>query len=199
MAGMSDDTVDLAPYEGLVYKTAEMYERLLGYEREDLQQVLRLRVFIAIKAFDPRRSTIPIERFVFGAIRNQIKDLVKAKTRRDRHGAQVYIEDYRSDYLGGSTAFDAEHLSTLDLHQRDESVILPETLTQDEREVIALLYVGYRQTEIAALLECQRRDIERRVRDIKRKLVDWQPSASGDAEIIELESRVRRVLQRAAA
>jgi RNA polymerase sigma factor (sigma-70 family) len=197
-SGMRVSDADLGRYKGLVYKTSQMYADLLGWEREDLQQVLLTRVWLAIAAYDPKRSALPEERFVFSCLRNQIKDMVKSKTRRDKHGRQVYIADLTSNGdQDFSDRFEFEHLS--ELPEEREALALPETLTPEEREVIALLYVGYRQTEIAIILTCQRRDIERRVRTIRRKLVDWRPSATGDADIIELEARVRRVLQRAAA
>jgi RNA polymerase sigma factor (sigma-70 family) len=206
---------ELADFEGLVFKTASMYERLLGYEREDLQQVLRLRVWIAIEAYDGDRSDQPLDKFVFGCVRNQIRDLVKSKTRKDRchacngsgcevcagRGRIVERESYIEDHTAApNDRFEAAHLSHIEVHEHDEQVVLPIEVTSYEREVIGLLYVGYRQTEIADLLGCQRRDIERSVRIIRRKLADWHPgNESGEAEVIELEAHVRRALARAAA
>jgi hypothetical protein len=48
LGGMSTATEpDLGRYEGLVFRTATMYESRLGMEREDIQQVLRICVWRA--------------------------------------------------------------------------------------------------------------------------------------------------------
>src|SRR4051794_1091609 len=182
---------DIGHYEGLVFKTSVMYEGPLAMEREDIQQILRITVWRAITSYEPiRDERRSIETFVFWCVRNQIKDLVKSKTRRDRHGRQVYIEDLDGE-LGGRD----------DKRRGDDDVRLPDSLTAVEREVIGFLYLGYRQTEIAALLECPRREIERRVRMVRRKLADWRPASEPDApaEVVELEAEVRRAVRRVAA
>jgi len=189
LGGMSTATEpDLGRYEGLVFRTATMYESRLGMEREDIQQVLRICVWRATSAYevsrDDRRS---IDTFVFWCVRNQIKDLVKSKVRRDRHGRQVYIED----------------LADEPSHEEDsdpDGVPLPSSLSAVEREVVAYLYLGYRQTEIAVMIGCQRREVERRVRSIRHKMADWRPSLTmGNGEVVELEAQVKRGVRRVAA
>jgi RNA polymerase sigma factor (sigma-70 family) len=180
--------VNLGRYEGLVFRTSTMYEGRLGMEREDLQQILRLCVWRAATSYEVSRDERgSIDTFVFWCLRNQIKDLVKAKIRRDRHGRQVYIEDLDDE-----------------LRQEDEAerdgVPLPKTLSGSEREVVAYLYLGYRQTEIATMMSCPRREIERRVRSIRRKMADWRPSLTmGNGEVVELEAQVKRGIRRVAA
>jgi predicted DNA-binding protein (UPF0251 family) len=66
--------------------------------------------------------------------------------------------------------------------------------------VVAYLYLGYRQTEIATMMSCPRREIERRVRSIRRKMADWRPSLTmGNGEVVELEAQVKRGIRRVAA
>lgn len=167
--------IDLEYYAGLVFKTSQMYERVLDMDREDIQQILQIKVWRSLEAFDATRSSVPVERYVFGCVRNQVKDLVKARFRRLKWGSETYIEDEARNSDGSwKASFELEHLSVeLEL----EEVGLPSTLTSDERHVVALLYVGYKQTEIAGLLEVDRRDVTRSLRSVRTKMDHLRPEA----------------------
>lgn len=180
-------------FDGLVFSTAVMYERRLRLEREDLRQVLRFRVWIAIRAYDPEIQRASLESFVFTCVRNQIKDLVKARTRRDQLATEFYLEDALLD--GGD--FEARHLATDIGEFFAEEVRLPSTLNTEELEVIGLLYVGYRkQAEIADVLGVRRSEVGRLLASVKVKMADWRPSAS-DAEILQLTFPVQQALEAA--
>jgi RNA polymerase sigma factor (sigma-70 family) len=215
-------------YEGLVCSTASMYQRLVGVELEDLQQILRVRVWRAIEAHDADRVNGPtLDSFVFTCVSNQVIDLMKAKLRREpcvcghgriRHehlkacghrGCECseyrgmktsYIEEIAPDSSlelpGARDRFEMAHLSEA-AYELDD-VALPTSLNVMERSIVGLLYVGYRQVEIAEMLGVQRRDVERGMRSLRAKLADWRPSATGQGELIQLEVRVRRAVQRAA-
>lgn len=197
----------LRRYEGLVFSTSRMYEGILRVEMEDLQQVLRLRVWLALEAFDPGRSAATEESFVFTCVRNQIKDLMKARRRRDSLATEVYIEDvapadHAVEFGGIRDRFEHKHLSdALDDVHADE-VLLPATLVRAERHVIALLYVGYSQTEVAGLLNVPPREVWGHMTSIRRKMEDWRPNAgtsmSQGAEIVQLASEAMDALAQAA-
>lgn len=191
--GMSE----LRAYEGLVIKTASLYSRRLGMESEDLQQVLRVKIWQALEAHDPGRSDIPVRRYVFRCVTNQIKDLIKARVRAVERkdwlerevGLPLLVEDFSKQTFNGSCE---------DAYERDE-VHLPDTLDDTEREVIGMLYVGYRQREIAEMLVIKPYKVDRILRGLRVKLEDWRPSVTGDADLIQLEVRVRRAVTRLAA
>lgn len=167
---MVDDET-LRAFEGLVFRTAQMYERRLRVEREDLQQVLRIKVWMAIRAYDPRKSRTSLESFVFSCVRNQIKDLVKSRMRRVQHGVEYFIDDlFTEDWA--RERFEHAYLSVDD---EAEEVLIPSTLTRDERSMIGLLYVGFSQVEIAEIMEVPRNEVTQRMTSIREKMADWRP------------------------
>jgi RNA polymerase sigma factor (sigma-70 family) len=185
----------LRKYEGLVFSTARMYAGRLRVEEDDLQQVLRLRIWKALEAYDPRRSRVIEESFVFTCVRNQIKDLVKARIRRDNAKPgwmpdevpgirEVYIEDQQPGW-----EIPVEE-------QEGDEVLLPSTLTANERQVVALLYVGFSQAEIAVLMTVPPREVWAHVRVIREKMADWRPT-SPDAQVVHLATEALTVLQAA--
>lgn len=185
-------------YEGLVRTTSRMYADVLRVELEDLEQVLRFRAWRAIEGFQAERSQVyqhgakrsPRERFVYLCIKNQIRDLMKSRMRRDNTRPdwmgevtgirEVYFEDVAPDLLGryvGDTPED----------RFDDEVVLPATLTSDERRVVAFLYLDYSQVEIATLLQVRARDVGTHVSRIKEKMADWRPDlALRDDDIVQL-------------
>lgn len=161
-----ETTKALKDFEGLIFKTAVLYERRLRTEREDLQQVLRIRVWLALEAFEPSRTTTNVESFVFTCLRNQIKDLVKARMRRDNIAREFYLEDIES----------IESYPTYDDPFLDDD-LLPTTITESERVVIGLMYVGYqRPSDMAPVLGVTPKEVSRRVASIRLKLADLRPS-----------------------
>lgn len=170
---------DIAYYERLIFKTASMYVSYVEEDFDDIQQVLRIKVWRALEAYDARRSKMPVDRFVFSCVKNQCKDLVKKKRRN-----LVYLEDVGHEGRDGEVvrdAFEARYL-TSDAHKHfgrveDAAPLIPSTLTAVEREVLALLYLDFTQKEAQVMLGVSRNDMERAVRGIRDKMADWRPTA----------------------
>lgn len=176
---------ELAFYEGLVRKTASIYEPLCEEEFDDIAQVLRMTVWRALTAYNPARSRLPLERFVFSCVKNRCKDLVRKRRRNE-----LYIEDVAPAQLEERSAvgerstrdrFEARYLSADDT---DFDIVeagmptIPSTLTAREREVVALLYLDFSQREAMEMLGIRRNEMERSVRQIRVKMADWKPAVS---------------------
>jgi RNA polymerase sigma factor (sigma-70 family) len=159
-------------YEGLVRKTAGMTFPLVEDEYEDIVQILRLKCWRALESYDPARATQTVQGYVFMCVRNQVKDLIKKK-RRD----ELYIEDQRA---GGDDHFDGLYLIDEEPYDAIEAELplIPSTLTALERGVLALLYEGYKQREVALRLGVPRGEVERAVKAIRSKMGDWRPSGA---------------------
>lgn len=174
---------DIHFYEGLIFTTASMYAPQVEEEFEDICQLLRMKVWRALELFDPERSKMPVERYVFMCVKNRCKDLV-TKHRR----GEVYMEDQRrnaGEDVGSLDWFENRYLST-DHEQTfgdvDEGApLMPSTLTGREREVIVLLYRHHTQAEVVRILSLRRSEMERIMRTIRDKMADWKPTAAADA------------------
>jgi RNA polymerase sigma factor (sigma-70 family) len=191
--GLAD--TDIHYYEGLVRTTARMYASGVGVELEDLEQVLRFRVWRALEAYDPQRSRAARRSFVYTCIRNQIKDLVKARVRKKDTG---YSEFYLEDVASGSK--DERFLAEAPDDRLEEAVLLPTTVTTEERHVLALVYVGFSLTEVGALLGVTAKLAGTRMASVRTKMEDWRPtgtSMSPAAEIFQLASEVPALLEAA--
>jgi len=179
----------LASYEGLVFSTST---RLVRSERvemefEDIQQVIRLKVWRALASFDQAKCRTTRDKYVFMCVRDQAKDILKKKVR-----GELYIEDLapanglgHENDIGSRDRFESLYLcETPDAVYAavEEEVFVPNTLTGLERAVLVLLYRDYKQTEIAAQLEVDRRDVEKLVQSIRKKMEDWRPS---EAPVLE--------------
>lgn len=163
-------------YEGLVRKTAGMTFPLVEDEYEDIVQILRLKCWRALESYDPARATQTVQGYVFMCVRNQVKDLMKKK-RRD----ELYIEDQRG---AGDDHFDALYLIDDQGYEGVEAELplIPNSLSDLERRVLALLYEGYKQREVALRLAVPRGEVERAVKAIRIKMGDWRPT-SQEAEV----------------
>lgn len=172
--------VDISPYEGLVVATSRRYCDLLpDMDVEDVQQVLRLKVAQALVVFDPAKwnkhsDERDAERgFVFGAVANMVRDLMKSQVRRNnaRGGMQLYIEDVAS---GDGDSFERRHLMKSDeevFHAiLEEAPKLPSDLTPLEHSVIFLLHLNLNQTEIARELGVSRQKVRTAHLSVKVKL-----------------------------
>lgn len=164
-------------YEGLVRKTAAMTVPLVEDEYEDIVQVLRVKCWRALCAYDPSRSKLPVERYVFSCMRNQVKDLLKRKRRN-----LLYIEDQKSTQAGDVSTDHFEAAYLVDERSFDgveaELPLIPCTLSDLERQVLALLYADYTQVETALRLGVPRNEVERAVRSIRSKMADWRPGVT---------------------
>jgi RNA polymerase sigma factor (sigma-70 family) len=174
-------------YEGLVRKTSSRYYSVLNYDFEDLCQVFRLKVFQALKAYDPKRSRMCEEKFVFGCLRNRVKDLLRQLRARVDAGWREpsFIEDV-APRRGHSPeevrdAFEHHYMASTeeavyaDIYR--EIPTIPSTLNKQERRIVALLYVGFNQPEIAERLGVPRAEITRVVQGVRIKLADWNPGS----------------------
>lgn len=171
--------LELANYEGLIFSTAARYASILDDDLEDIQQILRVKVWRSLGKYDPKRSKMDVERWVFQCVRNQVKDLLKSQTRRNaaRNGSQGYIEDESV-----TPAFEARYLSESadEVYgaSEDENVKLPSTLTDMERSVVYLLMLDLNQTEIAGVLKITRDQVRRLHAKVQEKMQDWRPGSS---------------------
>lgn len=171
-------TVELANYEGLVFRTAQMYSPLLDDDEDDVRQVLRIKVWKALLAFDPAKATQTTEKYVFMCVRNQVKDLLKKKKR-----PEDFIEDKApADSPVVRERFECDHLSAtpdeIFAEVEDEGIPLPSTLDALERDVALLLYLDFNQTEIARELCVTRQRVRAAHASVKLKMADWRPSSS---------------------
>lgn len=179
MSRLKPQPTDVAFYEGLCFKTASMYVGVLEDEFDDIRQVLRVKVWRALQSYDPGRSSLPIQRYVFSCVRNQVKDLVKRKRRNE-----LYMEDFPE-------AVQSRHLATT--HDEvygsveDPVPVMPNTLGDRERDVLSLLCSDFSQREAAAFMGLSRGEMERAVRGIRTKLADWKPSPGLPAPAVEPE------------
>jgi RNA polymerase sigma factor (sigma-70 family) len=172
----------LRHYEGLVYKTAGMLAPYVEMEREDIQQVLWIKVFRALMAWNPERSRTSRDKYVFMCVHDQGKDVLK----RVRRGT-LHIEDFRRDDAAEEgqrqDGFDARYLSQS--HEDtygavEEAVLIPSTLTAQERRLVVLLYREYRQIEAARMMGIAKKDVEKLLASIRDKMADWNPGIGDD-------------------
>lgn len=163
-------------YEGLCRKTASLYTSRSQEGYEDLCQILRLKAWRALQAYDPAKSSLPVERYVFMCVRNQCKDIVNKRWREES-----FIED-----LGEGDAFDerylaADHDQTFGEIEEDVPLI-PSTLTLPERRLVALLFDGYSSAEVARKLGVARKDCTALLASVQEKMRDWKPSVALERE-----------------
>lgn len=178
--------IDLHAYEGLIFATAARYAPYLDEELDDIRQVLRVKVWQALEAFDAKRSPekprTPAEtedvrrRFVFSCVKNRVKDLLKEQDRRHRrqNGAQFFIEDLTDD-LG---SFEGRYLSAEDpglFELLEGGIELPSTLSSTERALVSLLLLDYSRTEIASTMGMTRKKVLAAHKSVREKMADWGP------------------------
>lgn len=173
--------MDPASYEGLVFSTAARYAPILDDDLEDIQQILRVKVWKSLNAFDSARTKLGVESWVFSCLKNQVKDLLKSQTRRNaaRQGRQLYTEEVASDL---TAKFEARYLS-LSADEiygcvEDEEVTLPATLTDSERAYVYLLLMDFSPAEIAVTLAVTRNRVRHLRESVQLKMADWRPSTA---------------------
>lgn len=172
------EVTDLQHYEGLIFATAARYAPILDYDVEDVRQILRIKVWQALEAYDESRGDKGLESFVFSCVKNRVKDLLKEQDRLNtrRNGGQHYIEDFSDDFgnfEGRYLAAESEELRELE----EADLGLPSTLTEIEVCVVRLLVLDYRRSEIAVLLGVSRQKIRAAHAAVQVKMADWAPSS----------------------
>lgn len=171
-------TDDIGPYEGLIYATAARYADILDDDIEDIQQLLRIKVWQARRAFDPARATQTEEKFVFSCVANRVKDMLKAQSRVNakREGRLLYTEE-----VSGSNPerFEREYFAVEDevvyAEVEEDGAELPSSLDMMERSVATLLLLDLSQNEIAAVLHVTRARVRSVQSSIRVKMADWAP------------------------
>lgn len=161
-------------YEGLIYKHSLRILGKVDFDLDDIRQVYRMKAWYAINKWDPARSRMTLDAFVFGCLKNAEKDLLKRK----RHG-EVFIADQsaRSRRTCEPRATHEDIFGDVD----EGRPLVPNTLTAVELHVVVLLYRGYFQTEIAPKLGLAKTEMEATMRSIRAKMEDWRPNGEAPA------------------
>lgn len=178
---------DIGPYQGLIHATAARYAPIIVDEDyDDIVQILALKVWQARRAFNPARTRLPEQSFVFSCVTNRVKDLLKAQSRlnENRGGGPTFIEDVDSERRW---QFDAQYLQVSEeeafAEVEDELPPLPSTLTQIERVVVILLVLDYKKSEIVRITGYSRSRVVKAEASVREKMADWSPNArSADPE-----------------
>lgn len=187
-------SVDIEPYEGLIFTTARKFAGMAGMEEEDMRQELRLKAAQALVAYSSKRSKLPVKNFVFGCLTNRVTDLRKAHIRRLKHGVAIrHIEDFKDDHgralgfdgasneRGSSDRFEFRyfHLDHDEVFGKvDEGLfVLPATLTEQERSTLLLLTLDMTATEIGMRLGITRAEAFALVQRLRDKFADWDPGS----------------------
>lgn len=184
---------ELASYEGLVFRTAQLVAPQVDDDEDDVRQLLRITAWNALNSYRSRGPEVPDangrtprDRYVFLCVTNRVKDLLKKKKR-----LEDFIEDKAPDEVRRER-FYAEHLSV------DESamveaiiegdVVLPSTLTLMEIHVVRLLLQDLNQTEIARHLGVTRTKVREAHASVKVKMADWGSDEAAGAEARQLQA-----------
>lgn len=182
---ITDET--LRRYEGLIFKTASIIGPRLEDDPEDVRQVLRIKVWQALVAYDGRGGLLPDargrtaqDRYVFMCVRNQVKDLFKKKRQNTLAIEDLVAAAGAELRLRSRDNFEEQYLSSSPEEVyggiEDDDVLVPSTLTQLERQVVVLLYRDFRQAEVARSLGLDKRAMERVMKSIRAKMADWRPT-----------------------
>lgn len=171
----------------LVRRTAQLLDLnpRVEMELEDIQQVLRIKVFKALLAWTPSRSRTSRDRYVFMCLRDQAKDVLKRVRRGELHIEDLVTTEADSGAIDTRDRFDERYLSQtheqIYSHVEEEELLLPSTLTRLEREIVTLLFRDYKQAEAARMLGLEKREIEKSMRSIRSKMADWDPGTTSPA------------------
>lgn len=192
------DPTLLRSYEGLVYTTAQMVlvsVRARGIataddELDDVMQLLRVKVFRALRSFDPAKARRKKgesvdqarDRYVFMCVIDAKKDIAKKK-----RTLVLMIEDEAPVQLDSDSSprdgFDAHYLAQThdDTYGEVEATLplIPNTLSELERSVLVLLYRDFTHREIAGRLGVSKGEVSSAVRALRAKLADWKPAGGG--------------------
>jgi RNA polymerase sigma factor (sigma-70 family) len=171
-------------YEGLIRKTAAIYTPRVDDDYDDVLAVLRVKVWRSLAAYDPSRSRLPVERYVFSCVANQVKDLLKRKRR-----TEVYISDMSRTTVSGEElgdAFAQDYMSVghdqVYADVEAELFEIPDTLTELEREIVVRLYLDSNHRRIAVELSLTRKEMDETVESIRLKLAERFPAVRAAAK-----------------
>lgn len=177
---------DWRHYEGLVKGTVKRFGLPPGQEREDVEQVLRMKVLEALDRYDETQG-VPRRNFVFGCVANRMRDLWRKR---------VVSESSWEEITGtGDTGPTGALETQLGLevaeeqvygHVWEEEFVLPSTLTRMERLMAEGLMEGLRPGDIMAEHRMTRKQWMRGLRSLRIKMADWEPSTPDDDDELRL-------------
>lgn len=176
--------VDVARYEGLVHSTAVRFSPYIEDDFDDVKQVLRIKVWRALLSYDATRDLrlASQDRYVFGCVTNQVKDLIKKRKRSDfEMGIEDAVPTIGSEEFSLLDSFELRVGLTTSHDQvysivEDEPVNLPSTLTGHEKRIVNLLLLDLQHIEVARALGMTKAEIARAIRTIRDKMADWKPT-----------------------
>jgi RNA polymerase sigma factor (sigma-70 family) len=165
--------VALRYYDGLVCATARRCVAFCEDDYDDVVQVLRVKVWQALRAYDPQKTRTDRDHYVFMCVRDRAKDVVKKKKRN-----QLHIEDLR--VTSTTDRFDARYLcSTREANyaaiEDDDDPLAG--LDELEREIAQMLTADYKQAQVARALGLQKVEMDRAMKSIRCKLAALRPAA----------------------
>lgn len=166
-------------YEGLVFRTTQMFAEQVGLEFDDMRQDLRLKVVVAKQAYRSSRSSQSEEAFVYGCIANYVKDLKKMAGRKAKRVTILHTQDFEGeDQTLDWFDFNYASVSHDEVFGSVESgrFVFPATVTERERSVLILLGLALTRTEIADELGLSQWEVRASVGALRNKLRDWAPT-----------------------
>ncbi len=173
---------DLTEFTGLVIKTASMFYKVIGMEREDLEQELWVKVLKSKRAFDPSRSKMSVHSYTYSCIANHIKTLKRdAWRRRNRADIQHYedMPNWERILSSAERGHDAHGIPDFNF---------PDCVTDMETQVAFLLVIGYTQTEAAGLLGVECAFVKVALKSLREKLAYLRPEIDESGEIVVAEA-----------
>lgn len=207
MHGSGGSQIDLSQFEGLVRATARKFAAQVKWDEGDLEQELRVRVWRAVETYSTSRAKGTLEKYVFMAVTNKIKDYkrdaAREADRRERYGISFsYIEDTHMPAAPSSMEGTGDPREVFDAYHnfvtRDEiygeieegKFVLPSSVTRLEANVLMLLMMEMTRTEVALRLGLSRMAVEALVNSLREKFSDWEPTqranSSQTVAIVEL-------------
>lgn len=184
----------LQDFEGLIFSTAIRYHAGLGMDLEDLQQLLRIKVWKVADKFEPGRvrqrqrsdGRSAHQAYVNMCLQNYLKDLLQARDRervmKDGKKARLEPIDHllSDDGRERDPRFELRYFSVCaeDVYGSvgEEAVALPSTLTELERCVVGMRMLDYSMVEISRSLDITYESVKTAMSSIREKMADWRPS-----------------------
>lgn len=93
----------------------------------------------------------------------------------------AHLEDYRANDSRFEHRYEA--VSEEQAYAEIDRFVMPSTVTEEEKRIVALLVAGYEQAEVAATLGISKTVVAARLRTLRVKLADWKVSPSEVAPV----------------
>lgn len=166
--------------EGLIYTTARRIEGVVELPFDDIKSELRIKAWKALKKYDSDRSGVPVEVYVYYAVMNRKKDILRDDKGQKR--TVVYIDDMthgQNDRDDSDSRNDFRYFSlgseTVYADVEREIPLIPSTLTDVEKHVLVMLYDGFTILDIQRQVGIKRQEVKDAVAQIQIKFSDWRP------------------------